>query len=629
MQKQEFENTMKLIEKDEMGLAELFRKFYKNKILCSDLKRGGGYVYNKETCLYEKLCENAMIGIIGETLQKKINEMITYVEANMKNIESCEFIDDDKKEGVIKSEHKKINNLKQQIAKCGKTVTQKNIYHQLLIHYHNPIEASKMNSNSNMLAIRVKKVICLKTGKIFPRTDEHYFTSEMNQEYLGYGLDKTPRTKLFFEQLSANDKAVYEYIRMVMGASITPDVKMKCFFILWGELGNNGKSTLMKIMQGNFGDQYTAITPDFLFQENVDRVDSRSYHALVGKTIAVCSEPQLKYVNGEMLKMLTGDDSVIVKKLFEDEYSYLPKAKIFVLVNKFLHIKDSKEKHVYKRCRVIPFLAEFCSHPDPANPKQFKGDADIDSKFIHNQEWRNDFFTFIVNASIDYFSHGELRNEALKQPFELEKYKKEYFDNMDNYSKFLKDICVFEKNARLTRSILGNRYENYLVDQGQEVTKNAKKFLYDYMANHFICKKFHGMDSYRGIRLKTDTEIFDDNDIDDENDKPVVVADDKDALIKQLQEQLVQAKNEIAQLKQEIRIPTPKYTCEEGLELIRLIEQGFEQRRNKKSTNKLMVAMAQDRERYESEVAKKSMDLSNEVQPVKSHTGRISFKSFI
>ena len=41
-----------------------------------------------------------------------------------------------------------------------------------------------------------------------------------------------------------------------MGSAITSYTQMKCFFILYGNKGNNGKSTLMEIMENIFNDLF-------------------------------------------------------------------------------------------------------------------------------------------------------------------------------------------------------------------------------------------------------------------------------------------------------------------------------------------------------------------------------------
>ena len=147
----------------------------------------------------------------------------------------------------------------------------------------------------------------------------------------------TKNADKFFSQLACDDIIKKNYLKLVMGSAITSYTKMKCFFILYGNKGNNGKSTLMEIMEKIFNDLYVALPADLIYAENSDKVDDTQFGTLIGKTLGTSIEPKNKYTNDAVIKLLTGSDSISCRRLFSDAISYTPKLKIFILDNNLLN----------------------------------------------------------------------------------------------------------------------------------------------------------------------------------------------------------------------------------------------------------------------------------------------------
>lgn len=486
MENYDFTFISKELKNGEAGYADIFYKYYLEKIVVLEIgKTTEGYIYDKNTKLYKELCYEIMTGEISKTLQKIVDMMIDQVKA-------VAVLDE-------KEKVKKCQEFERLKSNFGKGATTRAIYTALLNKYYRPDLKLSFKNDVDIIPLSGGKVINLKTGEIKDRNDTHYYTVEQTCKYLGYGTQYSPKTEEFFKKLCCGNKDKQEFLRMIMGSSITSDTKMKCFFILFGSKGNNGKSTLLSIMDKIFKEQSVALNPDFIFAENADKVSDKDFGTLLGKTIATCIEPAHHYIHDPIIKLLTGGDSVNGKKLWKDPISFVPTVKIFIALNNIIRIKDNEI--MKKRTRVINFDAEFVENP--TKPNQYKGDRDIETKFL--SEWRDDFFTYIVNGAIDYWRLGEGKR-GLHQPESLEHERTSYFKGMDYIGKALSENFVFthNKNDKVSKPYINTAYHNICLENGKPF--NLGKFT-DYMNDKFgEAKKTDGVYCYSGIREKTDEE---------------------------------------------------------------------------------------------------------------------------
>jgi P4 family phage/plasmid primase-like protien len=495
------------LQKSEQGLANIFKMYFKGHIIVTSVKHKSGYIWNQTKKIYEELSiemiNNDISDLLRDAVQMKIDQI---------NAVSSEILTEKEKEKKTQP----FNTIKTNI---GKSKTIQNIYSYLLSKYFNKDLALKMDNNDNIIPVKGGKVIDLSTGLIRDRTHTDYFTYEKDTEYLGNAENLTKNADKFFLELACGNVEKKNYLKLVMGSAITSYTQMKCFFILYGNAGNNGKSTLMSIMQNIFNDLYVALPADLMYAENADKVDDTQFGTLIGKTIATSIEPKNKYTNDAVIKLLTGSDSISCRRRFEDAISYNPKIKIFILLNNILRI--GQDEIMKKRTRVINFDAEFV--PTPTKPNQYKIDAELPKKFM--TVWKNEFFTYIVNCAIEFLKSD---NKMLIAPACVDNEKNEYFNNMDYIGKTLQEKFEFTKNRKdkVMRSEIKSIYQQLCIEQ--EKPYSEKKLLEylikslgeagktsgsDYDGNKVKGEYFHFGIKYRDTELSEDLQESNDDDL--------------------------------------------------------------------------------------------------------------------
>ena len=168
---------------NEVGYAELFKRFYAGKIYIINLTKEIGYIWNDEIKLYEEVSQTKITPIISKVLQKVIHFVIDQVKIN-------DILDD-------KEKQKKIKFYDSIISKFGSLSSTRNIYKFILSKYEDKSKITQFGNVKNILPVKNFKVINLQTGILEDRTHNHYFTYELDYEYLGKGDDKSPKPSNF------------------------------------------------------------------------------------------------------------------------------------------------------------------------------------------------------------------------------------------------------------------------------------------------------------------------------------------------------------------------------------------------------------------------------------------------
>ena len=111
-----------------------------------------------------------------------------------------------------------------------------------------------LDSNPDFLPINNGKKNNLITLEITDRTYNDYFTYFSPVDYISD--EKLPHADKCFKQIIQPKKVNREYLRKILGYSITGRTEARVFFIWYG-FGSNGKSKIFKIMDKILCKQYT------------------------------------------------------------------------------------------------------------------------------------------------------------------------------------------------------------------------------------------------------------------------------------------------------------------------------------------------------------------------------------
>lgn len=125
---------------------------------------------------------------------------------------------------------------------------------------------------------------------------------------------------------------VYEWFMHYIGYCMLGAPGEAVFVVVWGS-GKNGKSTLVRVLQGLFGDYAVALDAQVI-QESGRNLHPASLNRLRGKRLAMISEldKEARW-NMRTLKMITGGDDIEARDMNKNPTPFRSQAGLIVLAN--------------------------------------------------------------------------------------------------------------------------------------------------------------------------------------------------------------------------------------------------------------------------------------------------------
>ncbi len=295
-------------------------------------------------------------------------------------------------------------------------------------------------------------VLDLKTMTLESHNKNYFFTNLLNIEY-----DKTktyPKFKKFLETIfidenGKTDIELIEYVKQILGSCLIPLVKNEHWYFCYGN-GNNGKSTLFKIMESILGKYYNTINSENLM------VKQNSEHStwkakLYDSRMVVSSETtDGTRLNESLLKELTGRDQITARFMRQDEFQFYPKFKLFTFGNYKPQVRGM-DNGIWRRIKLIPFLANI--------PKE-KIVKDLNELLVNEER------SGILNWLIDGLQTLMKNNWTLEDPKIVIRATLEYKESQDTIGQFISEYFFTKQELEI---FYNNRIEYHR-------TKDSKKW---------------------------------------------------------------------------------------------------------------------------------------------------------
>jgi putative DNA primase/helicase len=200
------------------------------------------------------------------------------------------------------------------------------------------------------------------------------------------------------------DKEVRAYVQRAVGYTLLGDADQRALFLVWGPSGT-GKSQFTETVQHIFGD-YGVTASLGAFMGGQERGPSADVHRLRGKRFVSTSETaDNTRFNEEMVKRLTGRDTMATRTLYQQEQEWVPECAIWIATNhkpKF----SSDDDAIWRRSKLLPFTTRFGSEGGPLEINDYA------RKFLYRE--RNGILNWMLAGLDDFMANGLAEPQALK-----------------------------------------------------------------------------------------------------------------------------------------------------------------------------------------------------------------------
>jgi len=228
-------------------------------------------------------------------------------------------------------------------------------------------------------------------------------------------------------------------------------------FILYGR-GRNGKSKTIEVLARIFADYAVNIAADSLMAKRFENARS-DLARLAGARLATAAEgAEGARMDEAIIKQITGEYVITVRKLYENEFEFSPVAKIWMTTNHEPVIPGTDDG-IWRRIWMVPFSVQI--------PEE-KCDTDIAAKLLSESSG-------ILNWCLAGLSRYYANGNRLVQPRKVSQATANLRTVSDTVGMFLATECTFEVGALLSRSAFREMFEKWCAEEGIHRAPSGKR----------------------------------------------------------------------------------------------------------------------------------------------------------
>lgn len=235
---------------------------------------------------------------------------------------------------------------------------------------------------------------------------------------------EAPRWDKFLEEIMADDADTIDFLRRAVGYALTGSTREQCLFFCYGR-GANGKSTFLEVLRAMLGD-YAQASDFTTFLSRKSEGPRSDLARMRGARLVTAIEAHGEKGFDEMvLKQLTGGDTIVARKLYEEFFEFAPTHKLFLAANHKPIVREQTEAF-WRRIRLIPFTVTFAPE---------KRDRRLLGKLLKELPG---ILNWAIAGALDW------RKNGLGEPRAVEKATQQYREENDLLGEFVAQRCRFE-----------------------------------------------------------------------------------------------------------------------------------------------------------------------------------------
>jgi putative DNA primase/helicase len=287
------------------------------------------------------------------------------------------------------------------------------------------------------------------------------------------------------------DETYIRGFQELCGYSLLQDNPEQIMAILYG-VGKNGKSVTIGALARVWGDYAVNIAAESLMVRRGDgpRSDLARLH---GARLVTASEGESgAYLAESVVKQLTGDDAITVRRLYENEFEFRPGAKIFLATNHEPRIRGTDEG-IWRRLWLLPFTVTI--------PEDRRDPGILDKLEAEGSG--------ILNWCIEGLRRYQANGSRLAPPEKVVAATARFRSESDMVGRFLAQEMKTDPMGTIERTVLYKIYLKWCEDEGERPVSNRAVIKY-LRERGFGERKLGGAMCWTGIRIKSTTEAEED-----------------------------------------------------------------------------------------------------------------------
>jgi putative DNA primase/helicase len=252
----------------------------------------------------------------------------------------------------------------------------------------------------------------------------------------------------FMDEITDGDKELNAYLMRFCGYVLTGSTKEHCL-PFWHGGGANGKGTLLAVLQGILGYEYSTVVrmDDLTKRDRADDNQRRVIAKLAGCRLVACNEGNAKVsLNMALLKSLSSSDLLSGANLYESEFTFRPSHKLIIASNSKpeLEIDDASRR----RTHLVPFNVSFRGRENKNLEAELKAEAPA-------------IMALMIQSCMEWQKIG------LAAPPSVTAATAELFNELDPLSRFMEARLVRDPEAFTSSDALFKAYGAFLAAEDE------------------------------------------------------------------------------------------------------------------------------------------------------------------
>jgi len=300
-----------------------------------------------------------------------------------------------------------------------------------------PISPNELDTNTYLFNCQ-NGTIDLRTGQLIQHNSRDFITKIIPVEY--DPAAQCPQWFEFSRTIFDFNYSLIQFIQRAVGYALTGDVLEQCLFLLYGT-GANGKTVFLKTISHLLSDYaQTADFETFLIKKNDGGIRNDIARIQGKRFISAIEAESGKRLSENLIKSLTGGDTISARFLFAEFFDFQPTFKLWLAANHKPNIRGT-DYAIWRRIRLIPFLITISEN---------KQDKHLEEKLKTELPG---ILAWAVQGCLEWQKNG------LQTPGEVKTATNAYRDEMDIIGAFLSDCCILTPEVKSKASAL---YEKYI-----------------------------------------------------------------------------------------------------------------------------------------------------------------------
>lgn len=237
----------------------------------------------------------------------------------------------------------------------------------------------------------------------------------------------------FIHQVFPNDELAETQLRFF--SSLLYGVPYKYFYV-WTGVGDNGKSTLVRMLNATLGDEYVVtVSPTFITRRRVSSSNPTPEIAdMKGSRLVVIQEPdEGETLQPGIIKEATGGDKIRARKLNDNGGPFIPTYQIVLQCN---DIPEAQKQEAMKsRVRIVPFLSRWVDEEQLPSEDECRRNNLFkkDPEFMSNV---GRYATACLYYMVKYFEKFR-QNPINKIPEIVKTHTETYWNSVDKFYQYI------------------------------------------------------------------------------------------------------------------------------------------------------------------------------------------------